>query len=251
MRAVNAISYSSADFPIRENFAETHNRFYARLANPGNWLTAKRRIAIAAEVRHAQACSLCARRKAALSPSFVDGTHEIGTDLPEAMVEIVHRVVTDPGRLTRTWFNGIRAQGVSEEEYVEIIGTTVFTFTIDEFCRALALPLNLLPEPHPGEPSRYRPHQANYDDAWVAWIPADGAAGAEADLWPKGQTANVIRALSLVPDEVRSLKDLSAAHYVAEDPEFLNFARSPQGTLSRTQTEVIAGRISALNGCFY
>jgi hypothetical protein len=59
----------------------------------------------------------------------------------------------------------------------------------------------------------------------------------------------VIRAMSLVPDEVRTLADLSAAHYLpnhrVRDPA------AQQGSLSRPQIELIAGRVSALNQCFY
>ena len=248
---MNTISYTSASYPVRADFADTHNRYWQRLAAAGTWLTGAQRVAIAAEVRHAKDCALCDKRKSALSPAFVDGAHDVASDLADALVEVVHRVVTDPGRLTRKWFDGILAQGVSEEAYVETIGTIVFTFTVDEFCRALAIPLNPLPAPEAGDPGRYRPSQAVQDDAWVPWIPSGRAVGAESDLWAKGQAANVIRALSLVPDEVRTLKDLSAAHYVAESQDFMNFAKSPQGTLSRTQTEVIAGRVSSLNGCFY
>jgi hypothetical protein len=79
-------------------------------------------------------------------------------------------------------------------------------------------------------------------------IPAPDATGAEADLWRVGQTANVIRALSLVPDAVRQLLDLSAAHYISMD----NFMDLTWGrSLSRPQMELIADRVSALRECFY
>ena len=72
--------------------------------------------------------------------------------------------------------------------------------------------------------------------------------GDESDLWGHF-SGNVIRAMSLVPDAVRSLQELSAAHYLAlkdvRDPN----ARMP--ALERPQVELIAGRISALNECFY
>ena len=80
-------------------------------------------------------------------------------------------------------------------------------------------------------------------------IPASGARGDEADLWTRGRTGNVIRALSLVPDEVRGLKDLSATHYLTMD-EMMDLRRG-KGSLDRPQIELIAGRVSALNECFY
>jgi len=59
----------------------------------------------------------------------------------------------------------------------------------------------------------------------------------------------VIRAMSLVPDEVRTLHDVSAAHYLP-----MGQVRDPSaatGALNRMQMELIAGRVSALRRCFY
>ena len=70
------------------------------------------------------------------------------------------------------------------------------------------------------------------------------------DLWEGTLHGYVIRALSLVPDEVRSLGDLAAIHYLAFS-QIAQWEGSPQGTLSRIQTEVVAARVSAINGCFY
>ena len=77
----------------------------------------------------------------------------------------------------------------------------------------------------------------------------DNEGTPEADLWPSGATGNVVRALSLVPDEVRTLKDLSAAHYVkmASVRSGANDGRS----ITRSQMELLAGRTSALNTCYY
>ena len=56
-----------------------------------------------------------------------------------------------------------------------------------------------------------------------------------------------MRALSLVPDEVRTLYDLSAAHY----PMVRCATQCLTGVLNRMQIELIAGRVSALRQCFY
>jgi hypothetical protein len=81
-------------------------------------------------------------------------------------------------------------------------------------------------------------------------IPPSGATGAEADLWSVPRTANVIRALSLVPDAVRQLKQLSAAQYLPMDKVPIPGERGGRA-LERTQIELLAGRVSALNECFY
>lgn len=54
-----------------------------------------------------------------------------GGFLDELAVDAVHRIITDQSRITQAW--------------------------IDEFNRALGLPLETLPEPLPGEPDEYRP----------------------------------------------------------------------------------------------
>jgi hypothetical protein len=80
-------------------------------------------------------------------------------------------------------------------------------------------------------------------------IPAAAATGPEADLYPRvPKVPNVVRALSLVPDEVRGLLDLSAAHYLSP-AQMMDL--SAGRALDRLQIELLAGRVSALNECFY
>ncbi len=188
--------------PVRADFAESHDRFWRRLARPGAWWTGAERVAIAREARAAESCAHCQRRQAALSPHTV-------------------------------------ADGLSDGHYVELVGTVV----------ALSLPPHPLPVAEPGAPTRYRPASAGPDEAWVPMVPLDKADTPEADLWPAERTGNVIRALSLVPDEVRTLADLSAVHYLentcVRDPA------ATQGSLSRPQMELLAGPVSALNQCIH
>jgi hypothetical protein len=243
------IAYHAAPVPVRDDFAAAHTRFWKRLASPGAWWSGAERVAIAAEVRQARYCRLCQARKEALTPAAVEGQHDQLRALPEAAVEAIHRVVTDPGRLSQKWFNATLAAGLSAEQYVEIIGTLAAMVSIDSFCRGIGVPLHPLPELQPGAPSHYRPPGAIQEDAWVPMIPADRATGAEADLYGSRAVGNVIRAMSLVPDEVRTLHDLSAAHYLpmgqVRDPS------ASRGALNRMQMELIAGRVSALRQCFY
>jgi hypothetical protein len=246
---MHELSYNAVSVPVRADFAAAHSRFWQRLAAPGAWWTGAERVAIAGEVRQAWTCTLCKARRAALTPAAVQGQHDCLDLLPEAAVEVIHRVVTDPGRLSHKWFRGILAAGLSEEQYVEIIGTLVAVVSIDSFCRGIDVPLHPLPQPQAGEPSHYRPPGAGQEDAWVSVILAECATGQEADLYDGKPVGNVIRAMSLVPDEVRTLKDLSTAHYLP-----MGSVRDPgasAGTLSRMQMELIAGRVSALRQCFY
>jgi len=243
------ISYATAPVAVREDLLAAHRRAWRRLAQAGNWWTGAERVAIAAEVRNAWQCSLCKARKAALSPYTIAGTHECISTLSQSAVDVIHRAVTDPGRLTQAWFERTMASGeITDAQYVEIIDVVVAVVSIDSFCRGIGVPLHPLPTPEPGEPSHYRPATAQLEAAWVPMIPVEGAIGAEADLWSTGRVGNVIRALSVVPDAVRQLMDLSTAHYVPRD-RLMDFTWGR--SLSRAQMELIAGRVSALRGCFY
>src|SRR5262249_8432268 len=120
---MQAISYSAALIPVRDDFAATHTRFWKRLASPGAWWTGTERVAIAAEVRQARHCAFCQARRQALTPAAVEGEHGHGGALPDAAVEVIHRVVTDPGRLSRKWCQETLAAGSSAERCVEVNGT--------------------------------------------------------------------------------------------------------------------------------
>lgn len=242
------VSYLGSPYPVASSVSAAHVRFWLRLAAPGTWWTGAERVAIARETRRGRGCDLCARRKQALSPYQTAGTHDRASALPEIAVDAVHRLTTDASRLKREWLDRAVAGGLSVERYVELLGTVVALVSIDSFCRALGLAEHPLPEPLPGEPSRYRPASARQEEAWVPVVPEDNAATPEADLWT-GRTGWVIRAMSLVPDEVRTLNDLSAAHYL-EMQDVPNPLAS-RGHLTRPQMELVAGRVSALNRCFY
>jgi len=81
-------------------------------------------------------------------------------------------------------------------------------------------------------------------------IPADGATGAEADLWPAGISANVLRALSLVPNAFREWYQVSKAQYLSLEG-MGNFVKQDDRAINRMQMELVAGRVSAINECFY
>jgi hypothetical protein len=234
---------------MRPDLSESHRAAWQWLAAPGSWWTGSQRVAIANEVRSARQCALCAQRKAALSPFSAAQAHESAPDLPDAAVEAVHRVTTDASRLTRAWFERTTAEEVSDGHYAELLGIVVAVVSIDRLHLALGLPVESLPTPEPGAPTGYRPKSATQGDAWLPMLPSKPQKGAEADLY-EGLPflPNVIAAMSLVPDGVRMLMRLSDAHYVekVQDP------RSNGGrALDRRQIELIAGRVSAINECFY
>ena len=244
------ISYEHAAYAVRPDLGEAHTRFWERLARPGTWWSASERVAIAREVRAARERSLCAERKASLSPYTVAGEHAASAELPRAAVEAVHRITTDAPRLTRAWYQGLLDDGLEPGQYVELLGTLVATISVDSFCLAIGVAEHPVPEPAAGAPSRYRPARLEHETGWVPMVPPDNAGTEEADLWPANRTGNVVRAMSLVPDEVRTLKDLSAAHYLPIS-DVRTAGKDRGGPLTRSQMELVAAKVSLLNGCFY
>ena len=242
--------YAAAPYAIRDDLAASHARAWSRIARPGAWWDGADRIAIAAETRHAWGCALCRRRKEALSPSAVEGSHDSLGRLPEIVVEVVHRVLTDPGRLGERWYRSIVAGGLTEEQYVEVVSVVAHIVAIDTMTRGLGLGALPLPEPESGSPSHYRPAGAQPGGAWVPWVEPANARPAEAGIYPSDRPpANIMEAMSLVPDEVRSFFDL-VTHQYLPGAVMRDFSREHRA-ISHPQIELLAARVSALNRCLY
>jgi len=234
--------------PIRDGLARELERAWSRLAAPGTWWTGAERLAIAAEVRNTKTCVLCRRRKEALSP-YTPGSHDRLGVLPAPVVEIVHRIATDAGRLKRSWVDEMLAAGVREEQYVEAVGVVALTIALDGFDLALGLELRPWPAPLPGEPRRHRPAGATRDLAWVSTVAPQDLTPGDPDPYVVHGAKNIHRALSLVPQEVFNFFDLDVELYL-KDHEIRAFDTEHRA-LSHAQIELLAGRVSALNGCYY
>ena len=243
------MGYPDAPVPIRADILAAHARAWAWIAAPGNWLTGAERVAIAAETRHALDCKLCAARKEALSPEAGAGEHDGPGVLEPPMVEIVHRIVTDPARLTRRWFQARQAEGIEDTRYVETVGVAAVTVSLDTFARSMGVAPRRLPEPGPGEPSGYRPASARMEEAWVPLIVHGEESGAEADLYSGSKGAYILMALSLVPQAKRAFFDLVETQYLPG--RWMRIFDVEHRAISHAQIEFLAARISALNQCVY
>lgn len=247
---MTAFAYENTADPIRADLTDAHRQAWEHIASPGTWLTGAERVAVADETRRARDCALCAERKNALSPFAVDGEHDHAGTLPTALVDVVHRVTTDAQRLTQAWHDSLIADGLADERYVEALGVAVLIISIDEFHHAMGIAREALPAAREGEPTQYRPRGLTSGEAWVPMIDVKQASPDEKRLLsgPGGRSAHVIRALSLVPAEVQAWADLSDAQYLSrEGMASMETTRA----IDRSQIELVAGRVSALNECFY
>ena len=247
--AVETLDYPAGSLPVRAGLVASQRRAWARLAAPGEWWSGAVRIAIARETRAAEDCGFCRARRAALSPHAVAGRHETAADLPEALVEVVHRIRTDPGRLTRRFYEEALAGGIGDAEYIEAVGVIATVTAIDSFCDAMGVPRRRLPAPLAGEPRRRRPAGARDGLAWAPTVAPEDVTEAEAGLYDGLSAANIHRALSLVPAEVAGFFDMDAAHYLP-DAQLRDFGAEYRA-LTHAQIEFLAGRVSAINRCVY
>lgn len=246
---MGTLAYDTAPFGVRDDLTGAHRRAWDRLGKPGTWLDGKTRVAVAAEARHAWTCDLCERRKEALSPFSIDGTHDSLGALPENEVEVIHRIVSDPGRLTHGWYKSMIESGVQDTRYVEIVSVVAHVTAIDTFARGLGMSQQALPTPEDGEPSRYRPAEARQHEAWAPNIDENEHGPNEADLFQVKPTANIRRALTLVPDEARGFFDVVTHQYLS-GPQMRDFSQEFRA-ITHGQIELLAARVSAINQCTY
>ena len=241
--------------PIRENFMTQIDIAWERLCQPGTWWSGAERRAIAAEARQAETCPLCRQRKTALSPYTVDGHHNHLNDhlntLHAAAVEAIHRLKTDAGRITQKWLHELidEDNGLSEAAYVEIVSIVAIITALDTFDDALGRTRRPLPTAIDGQPTRQRPAGAKRNLAWISTLAPEDVVDGDINPYPVHGDKNIHRALSLVPQEVFNFFDLDVELYL-KDHEIRDFENEYRA-INHAQIELLAGRMSALNGCHY
>lgn len=247
-------SYNPQALTVRDDLADAIKQAWQHLSGPGTWWTAEDRLKMVAETRHAASCDLCARSKEALSPYATKGDHDTVTDLPATVIEVIHRIMTDAGRLTENWLKGLQQNGLSDSEYIEVVSIVATVAGLDTFNHALGLPFHPLPELRAGVPSRNCPPGLNNELAWVRTLTSEGLEEYIKQHSPEAlpkvfPIVNIHLALSLVPDEVIAFFNLDCQLYLTSsqadtfDEEFR--------AISHPQIELIAGKAASINNCEY
>ena len=219
----------------------------------GTWLDATQRVAVAIETRRARTCDLCAHRAAMLSPYSIAETHGAVDHLSAEMVDAVHRISIDPGRLSSKWHVELGGAGIDDGMLVEITGIVSTVVAVDTLCWGVDATPPDIPTARRGESSREVPAGASVHAARVATVDPDLAEGKIAEYYAAlpsldGGVFGVFRALTLVPDEAIRHRDRALELYPAArditNPSF-------RSELARPQTELIAATVSAVNDCYY
>lgn len=222
--------------PLSDEIRAAHGAALEAIARPGPFWTGRERLGMVAEARASIDCDVCARRKAALSPNAHDGRHDGPAGLQPTVVDAVHRIRTDPARLTRSVFDSVTAV-LSPAAYVEMVSVVTTSVIIDTLHRALGLALPPLPEAEDGEPTGDPPGDTVEEGAWVPIMRvADQPASGPPAVW------NIARAMGLVPAAVNLFFSTFRPHYALTDIPL---------AISQSQAEFVAARVSAMNECFY
>jgi hypothetical protein len=236
--------YAAAKYPIREDLVKIHAAQFAQLGEPGTWGSAAQRQAVCLEAR--EACydaGMLQRPANAQTPAV---------QLPEVAKRLVRKLAAEPQGFEEADYQEALKEGLSDAEYVEMVGLVSRITNLDIFAKGIGVEVQPLPPAQPGNPSRERPPEAIQEKAWVPTVPG-GPDGGETAKWlyvGLSRVAYILKALSLVPKECALHLELEQVEYI-KLPNFMDWTHAHHEGLSRAQVEVVAGRVSAFNECFY
>ena len=200
--------------PLGHDYIDGLNAEWTTLATPGTWWTGSERVAIAGHARASR-----------------EGTSPPDAGLPEPAARAAARLAAAP-HVDAEWIDGLVADGLTLEAYVEIVGIVGRVSAIDSLMFGIGAQPQPLPLPLDGEPSRVRTEDAAMNGAFAPTVGTPGAPNA----------------LSAVSAEVDAMFALHGVLYLS-----LEEMAEPtiEKTLTRAQMELIAARTSLLNDCFY
>jgi hypothetical protein len=157
--------------------------------------------------------------------------------LSPLLIDAIHRIRTDPARLTRSWFHTVSA-ATGPGPYLEMVSVVTSSVIIDTLHQALGQPVPELPPARAGAPTA-EPAGDVVDDG--AWVPLTRAPKTLADTGLP-VVPNIVRAMGLVPAAVSLFFTTFRPHYALKDIAL---------SISQAQAEFVASRVSAMNECFY
>lgn len=237
--------YSDTNFPVPASVEALHEDELLSFARAGTWGTAKQRTAVAAAARKA-------RVDAGVQESVGDEAPAEFSELPESVLRLAREVALGGIGIDLKFCQQVQADGLSEGAYVEVVGLVARLSHLDVFARGIGVPSRMLTEPVEDKaPSMQRPSVAKNEGFFTASIPSAPEGGDLAiEIFGSEPAPNIVRSLSLVPDEARRLNKVINEEYFSAETIF-NLTHSSLKAISRPQMELVAAKISALNQCFY
>jgi alkylhydroperoxidase family enzyme len=190
-------------------------RRWEAIGSPGSSFSGAERVAIAESARGGMPATISA-----------------------GVAEAAQRIHDAPATITLEWLDTLRADGLTDVAYVEVIGLVAQVRALDTFEFGVGRPPRPVPEPIDGEPTRLHVTGATLDGGW---IPTVGPA------FP-------MSVLSLTPTEHDAMVDISEVLYLAPrggDGFTMGNQHVVRDGLTRSQIEFVASRTSLINDCFF
>ena len=236
--------YADSQYLVRADLDAVHAKQLDQLADPGTWGTGAQRLAVAGEIRRA-----CYSAGIQEEPEGIGPQSDV--ELPETARTVIRKLAVTPNDYVEDTYEEATSGGLSDEEYVEMVGIVARLTDMDVFARGIGVPLRPFPAARDGEPSRTRPGVAKKEMAWVPTVPNLPEGGEEAaEICGDEYRPYILRSLSLVPDEMRRHLELEEIQYLPMKSILIKDYQHHEG-FTRAQVELIAGRVSARNACFY
>jgi hypothetical protein len=172
-----------------------------------------------------------------VSPSDT-GRQLAGADVVGHQVaDTVYRIARHAASVTEPWYRAQVDSVVDPFAYVELVGIVSAVAAVHGFHRAAGT--QRPPLPIPDDAPAHGRHPV-VEPATLNWVPV---------AVPADQVAAVVQGLSAAPAEWDNVKRLAAAQYIPVDEmSELGWTR---GTLTRSEMELLAARLSAARQCFF
>ncbi|MEM7540407.1 MAG: hypothetical protein AAF384_02350 [Pseudomonadota bacterium] len=237
--------YENSNFPIGPETETVHTEELATFSQPGVWFDGAERRSIAQAARRAR---IAAGIQGANTTS--DAEHDDGL-IDETMRLVIDAIAARPMAITEDLFDDAIADGLSEGRYVEIAGICARLANLDDVARGLNIDTGALLPAQQGEPSRETPSVLKDEGAWAKTIPSSGG-GPEGEALYGGNEMQpfIYRSISQIPPEAKRQMITGDLQYLSLE-NFMDFNYSAHPSLTRAQVEILSGRVSAFNECFY
>ena len=139
--------YADSDFPVGSELEAVHASQLNQLGNPGSWGTGAQRLAVVIEARRA-----CFEAGVLEAPQGFKASSR--PELPQGARKFIRQLAVSPKDVTKDTYDDARANGLSDPEYVEIVGLVGRISSLEVFARGIGVPLRSLPPAQSGEPSK-------------------------------------------------------------------------------------------------
>lgn len=261
----NMNTYDLQTTAIRQDLVDAHENTWSKLVQCGTFYTAEERVQIARLTRIARSSNKAKELKAS-SEQFVnelqlDGyTTFNGCTLSPVEIDLIHRIVVDPGRMANAeeYYQNVTSM-LEPGAYVEIVGIVALMTHVDTFSYGIGRPLTAIPTAPMSTDIPEKiiglGQECIADLAGrVPVVPVTNATNPLTKLvyenFSNGKNMgvpNILKMLSAVPLTHATFARNLAAMYLGN----LNTNNMGGRAINRSQIELLATKVSQLNVCAY